>query len=167
MNFYTLNELNIKLVDFIALLSPLGDVKKIVSNGIRHLVEIKFHDSIINNINNNINDNINDNINNNINYTNKDLNKTIIKIYKDNNLGYIISNNTGILELPKGIEDNDEYLNSLKDKNKENISKFIRKTLPKDCQKISKKKLVLGDCKCTDPEKINIINFPGYRQVSV
>ena len=49
--------------------------------------------------------------------------------------------NIAILELPKGIEDNNDYLSTLKEKNRESISKYIRKTLPKDCQKISKKKI--------------------------
>lgn len=154
MNYYTLCELNIKLLDFISLLSPLGNVKKIVSNGAKHLVEINFHNSIFKNENNK-------------NMTNDILDKTIIKIYNDNNLGYIINDNTAILELPKGIEDNNEYLNSLKEKNKETISKYIKKNIPKDCQKILKTKINMEGKNLTDPEKINILNFPGYRIVSV
>ena len=46
MSFYNLKELNIKLIDFSTLLSPLGVVKKIVSNGNKHLFEINFHDSL-------------------------------------------------------------------------------------------------------------------------
>lgn len=152
MNYYTLRELNIKLLDFIALLSPLGDVKKIVSNGGRHLVEINLHNSIL--------DSRKETNNNN-------LEKTIIKIYRDTKLGYIISDNIVILELPQGIEVNDNYLSNLKEKSRESISKYIRKTLPKDCQKISKKKINLENEVLTDPEKINILNFPGYRTVSV
>ena len=46
MSFYNLKELNIKLIDFSILLSPLGVVKKIVTNGNRHLFEINFHNSL-------------------------------------------------------------------------------------------------------------------------
>lgn len=154
MNYYTLCELNIKLLDFVSLLSPLGDVKKIVSNGMKHLVEINFHNSILE-------------LTNNKSDEKEHFDKTIIKIYKDNNFGYIINNNTAILELPIGIEDNSEYLSTLKDKNKDTISKYIKKTLPKDCMKISKNKILMNSKKLTDPEKINISNFPGYRKVCV
>ena len=162
MNYYTLCDLKIKLLDFISLLSPLGNVKKIVSNGVRHLVEINFHNSILqSNKDENINTNSISTINQNI------LDNTLIKVYNDNNLGYIINDNTAILELPKGIEDNDEYLKNLKEKTKESISKYIKKNLPKDCQKILKKKINLEGKNLTNPENINILNFPGYRIVSV
>ena len=46
MSFYNLKELNIKLIDFSILLSPLGVVKKIVTNGDKHLFEINFHNSL-------------------------------------------------------------------------------------------------------------------------
>ena len=90
MNYYTLCELNIKLLDFISLLSPLGDVKKIVSNGIRHLVEINLHNSIL--------DSGKDNNTNDINNKNNNIEKKIIKIYRDQKLGYIINDNIAILE---------------------------------------------------------------------
>ena len=44
MSFHTLNELNIKLVDFITLLSPLGVVKKIVI--METLTYLKFFSTI-------------------------------------------------------------------------------------------------------------------------
>ena len=46
MCYYSLKDLNIKLVDFISLLSPLGSVRRIISNGDTHLAEICFHNSI-------------------------------------------------------------------------------------------------------------------------
>ena len=159
MNYYTLCDLKIKLLDFISLLSPLGNVKKIVSNGARHLVEINFHNSILKST---------EEKNINTDLIKKDiLENTIIKIYNDNNLGYIINDKTAILELPIGIDDNNEYLKNLKEKTKDNISKYIKKNLPKDCQKILKGKINLEGKNLTNPDNINILNFPGYRIVSV
>tara|TARA_Y100000389_G_C17402726_1_gene486262 strand:- start:823 stop:1308 length:486 start_codon:yes stop_codon:yes gene_type:complete len=161
MNYYTLNDLNIKLLDFIILLSPLGDVKKFVSNGNQHLVEIFFHKELILKIDN---DNI---TNNKINLeSNGNLNDSLLKIYNDMKLGFIINNKCAIIEIPKGINADSAYLEKVKDKDKQTISKYIRKNIPKDCQKILKSNIVCKN-KITDPDKINILNFPGYQQVQV
>ena len=91
MNYYTLNDLNIKLLDFIILLSPLGDVKKFVSNGEQHLVEIFFHKDLILKIDS-------DSLSNNkIDLkSNGNLNDSLLKIYNDLNLGFIINNKCAI-----------------------------------------------------------------------
>ena len=49
MTFYDLKKLNIKLADFICLMSPLGVVTKIVNNGNQNLVLIEFHDNLFKN----------------------------------------------------------------------------------------------------------------------
>ena len=161
MNYYTLNDLNIKLLDFIILLSPLGDVKKFVSNGEQHFVEIFFHKDLILKIDN-------ENINNNkIDLkSNGNLNDSLLKIYNDLNLGFIINNKCAIIEIPKGIESDNTYLEKVKDKSKQSISKYLRKNIQKDCQKILKSNIICKN-KITDPEKINILNFPGYQKVQV
>ena len=154
MCYYSLKDLNIKLVDFISLLSPLGSVRRIISNGDTHLAEICFHNSI--------------SLSNNKNQKEKDiLEETILKIYKDNIYGFIINNNIGIIEIPKGIDEDNSYLSSLKKKDKESISKYIRKNIPKDCMKLVKNKIMLEDCNQTDPEKVNISTFPGYSKVNI
>lgn len=155
MTFYTLKDLNIKLLDFINLLSPLGQVKKIVSNGDRHLVEIYFHDKV----------NI-DNSNLGNEFKDSYINNTLFKLYFDIKMGYIINNNLCILEIPNGIDSNNNYLNNLKCKDKINISKFIKKNIPKDCLKILKHRFVLNS-KITDPESVNILNFNGYHKILV
>ena len=163
MSFYTLPELNIKLIDFIYLLSPLGAVKKIVSNGIHHLVEIQLHNPIISD---NLDDNEIikvDNINQNIEFTEN----CPLRLYRDKKLGFIINKNICIIEIPKGISTDHKYLSKLNEKDKKSISKYIKKNIPKDCQKISKLKILFEKNIATDPESINIINFKGYRQISV
>lgn len=152
MTFYTLKDLNIKIIDFINLLSPLGIVKKIVSNGEQHLVEIYFHCPL----NIERNDNIEQNY----------INKTLLKLYYDTNMGYIINERLCILEIPQGIDINNNYLNDLKIKDKKNIGKFLRKNIPKDCHNILKHNLLLNN-KISDPDKINILNFKGYQRISV
>ena len=161
MNYYTLNDLNIKLLDFVILLSPLGDVKKFVSNGEQHLVEIFFHKDLILKIDN-------DSISNNkIDLkSNGNLNDSLLKIYNDLKFGFIINNKCAILEIPKGIDSDNTYLEKVKDKSKQSISKYLRKNIPKDCQKILKSNIICKN-KITDPEKINILNFPGYQKVQV
>lgn len=154
MTFYDLKKLNIKLSDFICLLSPLGVVNKIVSNGNKNLVEIEFHKHLL------INDGIQlteDNF----------IDNSLIKLYQDSNYGFIINNNIGILELPYGIKDNDVYIQNLNEKNSKNISKYIRKNIPKDCFKILSKGIKIPDRKLTDPNKININNMPGYKSIIV
>lgn len=153
MTFYTLHDLNIKLVDFINLLSPLGTVKKIVSNGDHHLVEIYFNNLL------NIKLNNKENINNYIN-------DTLLKLYFDEKMGYIINNKLCILELPKGIDSESKYLINAQGKDIKSISKYLRKNIPKDCINILKNHLIL-DKKTTDPDKINILNFNGYHKISV
>ena len=46
MNFLSLNQLNLKILDFTNLMTPLGVVKKLVSNGDTHLFQILFHTKI-------------------------------------------------------------------------------------------------------------------------
>ena len=117
MTYYTLNDLNIKLVDFIGLLSPLGYSKKIASNGNRHLVEIYFNQYL--DIDNSVKSKE-------LNF----INSTLLKLYFDNKMGYIINNKLCILEIPNGIYDNDIYLDKLEIKNKISISKYLRKNIP-------------------------------------
>ena len=45
-------------------------------------------------------------------------------------------------------------------KNIKNISKFVRKNIPKDCQQILTKGINIINEKCTDPNKININKTP-------
>ena len=94
------------------------------------------------------------------------LNDSLLKIYNDIKLGFIINNKCAILEIPKGINTDNVYLEKVKDKDKQSISKYIRKNIPKDCQKILKSNIICKN-KITDPEKINILNFPGYQKVQV
>ena len=156
MSFYNLKQLNIKLIDFTTMLSPLGVVKKIVSDGDKHLFEINFHEPLklyegeyeVNKKQNNIKN-------------------TPIKIYFEDNLGLIINDNSGILEIPNNIDIDNEYFSQLKDKDIKNITKFIRKNLPKDSQNILKNGLKIKGKKITDPDKINIINFEGFHSVNL
>ena len=156
MSFYNLKQLNIKLIDFTTMLSPLGVVKKIVSDGDKHLFEINFHEPLklhegeyeVNKKQNNIK-------------------HTPIKIYFEDNLGLIINDNSGILEIPNNIDIDNEYFSQLEDKNIKNISKFIRKNLPKDSKNILKNGLKIKGKKITDPDKINIINFEGFHSVNL
>lgn len=150
MSFHTLNELNIKLVDFIILLSPLGVVKKIVSNGDKHLFEIFFHNKVES-----------------IKGTNKPTKNTnyisgnLIKLFYDENYGFIINDNSCILEIPNNLSI-DKNENDLK-----KIGKDIRKLIPKISIEILNNGLDLKKRKITNPESINILNFEGYHTVSV
>ena len=156
MSFYNLKELNIKLIDFSTLLSPLGVVKKIVSNGEKHLFEINFHESL---------DLYKGEYE--INKKKNMIKNTPIKIFYDSTLGYIINNNKEILEISNDMDINDDYFSELKDKDSKNVTKFLRKNLPKNSQNILKKGLKLKGKKITDPEKINIMNFKGFHIVSL
>ncbi len=150
MSFHTLNELNIKLVDFITLFSPLGVVKKIVSNGDKHLFEIFFHNKVES-----------------IKGTNKPTKNTnyisgnLLKLFYDENYGFIINDNSCILEIPNNLSI-DKNENDLK-----KIGKEIRKLIPKISIEILNNGLDLKKRKITNPESINILNFEGYHTVSV
>ena len=150
MSFHTLNELNIKLVDFVTLLSPLGVVKKIVSNGDKHLFEIFFHHKVesIKGLNKPTK---------NTNYISGDL----IKLFYDKNYGFIVNDNSCILEIPNNLTIN-KTENDLK-----TIGKNIRKLIPKISIEILNNGLDLKKRKITNPESINILNFDGYHTVSV
>jgi len=155
MTFYDLKELNIKLADFICLLSPLGVVTKIVSNGNQNLVQLEFHDNVLKNNGIPISDN-------------EYIEDSLIKLYRDNTYGFIINDKMGIFELPYGIEEDNIYIQKLVDKNSKSISKYIRKNFPKDCHKILKRGLTINnDNKFSDPNKININSFPGYKTIKV
>ena len=154
MTFYNLKQLNIRLSDFICLLSPLGVVTKIVSNGKQNLVQIEFHNDVLKNNGILIKDN-------------EYINDSLIKLYKDNTHGFIVNDKIGILELPYGIEENSLYINKVSEKNIKNISKFVRKNIPKDCFNILSKGINIINEKCTDPNKININNIPGYKSIPV
>lgn len=150
MSFHSLNELNIKLVDFITLLSPLGVVKKIVSNGNTHLFEIIFHNKV-------------DSIKG-LNKPSKNTNfilGEIIKLFNDEKYGFIINENTCILEIPNNINISDS------DDDIKKIGKNIRKQIPKIAINILNNGLNLKNKKITNPESINILNFEGYHSVSV
>ena len=150
MSFYTLNELNIKILDFITLLSPLGVVKKIVSNGNKHLFEINFHNKMKFKDGNN-------KPSKNTNY----ISGNIIRLYFDNNLGFIVNDTSCILEIPNNLEIKDTETDIKK------ISKTIRKNIPKLSVDILNNGLNLKNRKITNPESINILNFEGYHSVSV
>tara|TARA_Y100000816_G_C25776187_1_gene407263 strand:- start:134 stop:604 length:471 start_codon:yes stop_codon:yes gene_type:complete len=156
MSFYNLKELNIKLIDFSILLSPLGVVKKIVTNGDKHLFEINFHNSL------NLYEGEFE-----INKKKNLIKKTPIKIFFEEKLGYIINSSIGIIELPDKIDINDDCFADLKDKDSKTISKFLRKNIPKNSQNILRNGLKLKGKKITDPEKINILNFEGFHMVSL
>ena len=156
MSFYNLKELNIKLIDFSTLLSPLGVVKKIVSNGNKHLFEINFHDSL------NLYEGEYE-----INKKKNLIKKKPIKIFFEDKLGYIINDNIGILEISDDIDVDDEYFSELKVKDSKNVTKFLRKNIPKNSQNILRNGLKLKGKKITDPEKINILNFDGFHMVSL
>ena len=100
MTFFDLKELNIKLTDFICLLSPLGVVTKIVSNGNQNLVQLEFHDNILKNNGIPISDN-------------EYIEDSLIKLYRDNTYGFIINDKMGIFELPYGIEKDNIYITKL------------------------------------------------------
>ena len=150
MSFHTLKELNIKLVDFITLLSPLGVVKKMVSNGDKHLFEIIFYNKV--------------DIVKGLNKPSKNTNfilGEIIKLFNDETYGFIINDNTCILEIPNTICINGSESDIKK------IGKNIRKMIPKIAINILNNGLNLKNKKITNPESINILNFEGYHSVSV
>ena len=150
MSFYTLNELQIKLLDFITLLSPLGVVKKIVSNGDRHIFEIFFHNKV-------------ETIKGSTKPT-KDSNfisSNLIKLFYDDNYGFIVNDNSCILEIPNNLflEDSNTDLKKL--------GKSVRKLIPKISLDILNNGFNLKTRKITNPESINILNFDGFHTVSV
>lgn len=149
MSFNTLNELNIKLLDFITLLSPLGVVKKIVSNGDKHLFEIFFHNKI-------------DNLKGVIRPLKEShfISGDIIKLFYDNKYGFIINENSCILEIPNILNINDKVDLKMNGKN-------IRKLIPKMAINILNSGLNLKNKKITNPESINILNFEGFHSVTV
>lgn len=144
----SLNKLNIKIIDFIYLLSPLGVVKKIVSNGSQHLFEINFHKVI----------NLNDT---GIKLKNGYIEDTNIKIFNHNNHGYLLNNKQAIIEISNDFEINEDNIS--------NISKLLKKNIAKDCSKILKRGIFINheNGLITDPEKINILNFDNYQKVDV
>lgn len=154
MTFYDLKKLNIKLSDFVCLLSPLGVVTKITNNGNQNLVQIEFHDNLFkqNGISIKEDDYIED---------------SLIRLYNDSNYGFIINEKNGIFELPFGIGDDSFYIKNLDDKNTKNIAKYFRKNFPKDCQKILKKGISLDNIKYTDPDKININSILGNKIITL
>ena len=77
MTFYDLKMLNIKLSDFVCLMSPLGVVTKIFNNGNRNLVQIEFHDNLLKNTGITVEEN---------NY----IEDSLIRLYKDTNYCLII-----------------------------------------------------------------------------
>ena len=132
----------------------MGVVTKLVSNGKRNLVEIEFHNNLLKNNGIFVKDD-------------EYLEDSLIRLYKDNNHGYIINEKTGIFELPYGIEDTSFYIKKMDKKDINAISKFIRKKFPKDCQMILKKGISMNDIKYTDPTKINLNKIPGYKSIEV
>jgi len=155
---FNLQKLNIKSVDLIQLLSPLGTVKKILSNGNKYLIEIEFHNDLISERNDSFIINEEEYIGN-----------SIMKMYKHDNQYLIINKNTGILEIPNNLDENHNYFQNLNgEKNIKNVGKFIRKNFPKDCHNILKKGININTYnKILDPLEINISNFSGYRTISL
>lgn len=156
MSFYNLKQLNIKLIDFTSMLSPLGVVKKIVSDGDKHLFEINFHQSL------KLNEGEYE-----LNKKKNNIKNTPLKIYSEDNLGLIINETSGILEISNTIDIDSDYFSSLKERDIKSITKFIRKNLPKDSQNILRNGLKIKGKKITDPNKINIINFEGFHSVNL
>ena len=149
MSFNSLNELNIKLLDFITLLSPLGVVKKIVSDGDKHLFEIFFHNKI-----NNLKGGI---------QPLKDshfVSGEVIKLFYDDRYGFIINENSCILEIPNVLEINENLDLKINAKN-------IRKLIPKIAINILNNGFNLKNRKITNPESINILYFEGFHIVTV
>ena len=150
MSFYTLNELQIKLLDFTTLLSPLGVVKKIVSNGNTHLFEIFFHNKV-QNIKGSIKPVKDSNF----------ISSNLIKLFYDDNYGFIVNETSCILEIPNNL--------FLEDKNSDlkKLAKGVRKLIPKVSSDILNNGFNLKTRKITNPESINILNFDGFHTVSV
>ena len=158
---FNLQNLNIKTVDFICLLSPLGNVKKILSDGNKFLIEIEFHKNLIDS---------NENSDSIIIDTDEYIGNSIMKIYKHENEYFIINKNTGIIEIPNNFDENHYYFQKINgEKNKKILSKFIRKNFPKDCHNILKKGINLKKCndKVIDPLQINLSNLQGYKTISL
>lgn len=154
MTFYDLKMLNIKLSDFVCLMSPLGVVTKIFNNGNRNLVQIEFHDNLLKNTGITVEEN---------NY----IEDSLIRLYKDTNYGFIINQKVGIFELPIGIEEDSNYIKNITDKSTKGISKYVRKTFPKDCLLILKKGISLDKTKHTDPNNINLNSVLGNKTIIV
>ncbi len=149
MNFLSLNQLNLKILDFTNLMTPLGVVKKIVSNGDTHLFEILFHSKILL-MDGQFKVDKNTNI----------IENTHFKLFCDQELGFIINENCCILEIPNMIEiKNNEDIKI--------ITKNLRKNITKQCSKILQTGFNLKRMKITDPESINIINFEGFHVVDL
>ena len=149
MNFLSLNQLNLKILDFTNLMTPLGVVKKIVSNGETHLFEILFHSKILL-MDGQFKVDKNTNI----------IENTHFKLFCDKELGFIINENCCIIEIPNMIEvDKNEDLKT--------ITKNLRKNITKKCSQILQSGFNLKKKKITDPESINIINFEGFHVVDL
>lgn len=154
MTFYDLKKLNIKLADFISLMSPLGVVTKIVNNGNKNLVQIEFHDNLFKN--------------NGLQIKEDDyIEDSLIRLYKDSKYGFIINDKIGILELPYGIEEDSLYIKNLVNKTNKNISKYVRKKFPKDCQMILNKGIAINNIQYTDPNNINLNSILGHKSINV
>jgi len=150
MSFYTIKELNIKLLDFTTILSPLGVVKRILSNGDRHLFEINFHNKIP--------------IYNGKYIVKKETNiidSTLLKLFFDTKLGLIINETSCILEIPNLLEIKSDI------KDIKIIGKNVKKTIIKDLSNIFKDGYNLKNRKITDPQSINLINFNGFQTINV
>ena len=156
MSFYNLKELNIKLIDFSTMLSPLGVVKKIVSNGDKHLFEIYFHEPL------KIIDGEYE-----VSKKKNGIKNTPLKIYFEDNLGFIINGTSGIVEISNNINIDNEYFSNIKETDCKNVAKHLRKNIPKDSQNILRNGLRIKGKKITDPDKINIINFDGFHTVNL
>lgn len=149
MKFLSLNQLNLKILDFTNLMTPLGVVKKIVSNGDTHLFEILFH-SKISLMNGEFKVAKNTNI----------IENTQFKLFCDDKMGFIINENCCILEIPNNIEVNDNEDLKI-------VIKNLRKNITKQCSRILQNGFNLKRKKITDPESINIINFEGFHVVDL
>ena len=150
MVFYTLKELNIKILDFATLLSPLGVVKKISSNGERHLFEIFFHNKI----------KILDGELK-VKQKGSNIDNTFLKLFYDSSLGFIINDSSCIIEIPNSIDPKSQETDL------RIIGKQIRKNIPKDLSKILKFGFNLKKRKITNPESINILNLVGFHNVNL
>ena len=154
MTFYDLKMLNIKLSDFVCLMSPLGVVTKIFNNENKNLVQIEFHDNLLKNTGITIEEN---------NF----IEDSLIKLYRDANYGFIINQKIGIFELPNGIDVESNYIKNINDKTTKGISKHVRKTFPKDCLMILKKGISLDKTKHTDPNNVNLNSILGNKTISI
>ena len=149
MNFLSLNQLNLKILDFTNLMTPLGVVKKLVSNGDTHLFQILFHTKI-SLMDGEFKVDKNTNV----------IENTHFKLFCDEELGFIINENCCIIEIDNMIEVNTE--NEIKI-----ITKNLRKNITKQCSKILHTGFNLKRKKITDPESINLINFEGFHVIDL